>query len=134
MTHSLREIAEAAEASVALSVATAAIALLPFRAIVRTIGSGAGPAAVAEAEVVAAIRRAVQRASRRLPWRIVCFHEALAAHWMLRRRGCASSVHYGLRQGEERLTAHVWVTVAGQIVIGEERTDPHACIAVFPAD
>jgi hypothetical protein len=75
---------------------------------------------------------AVDRASRFIPWRIVCFPEGLAAHWMLRRRGVPSFVHYGLRNAKPGLTAHVWVSVDGQIVTGEETTDMHSCVAVFP--
>jgi hypothetical protein len=75
---------------------------------------------------------AIERAACRLPWRTVCFHQALAAHWMLRRRGYDSRVRYGLRQGEV-LTAHVWVTLGDRVVIGEERDDPHTTVAVFPS-
>lgn len=133
---SWREIAQFAEALAAVSIASAAIALLPFRAVVRVMNVGAMPeeAKLAGGSAAARIRLAVERASRRLPWRTVCFHRGLAVHWMLRRRGLASRVHYGLRQNGERLSAHVWVTLAGEVVIGEERGDPHACIAVFPAD
>jgi len=74
------------------------------------------------------------RASRRLPWHTVCFHEGLAAHWMLRRRGLPSRLHYGIRQQGDRLTAHVWVDVAGSAVIGEEKPGTaHSRVAVYPA-
>ena len=69
---------------------------------------------------------------QRLPWTIVCFPAGLAAHWMLRRRGALSQVHYGIRTTEAGLCAHVWVTLAGEIIVGEEQDDPHTCVAVFP--
>ena len=129
-----REVAQFAEAACALILATAAIKLLPFRTVVRSMSygpaeRGRGRAAADEA---LEIRRAVKRAARRLPWRIVCFPEGLAAHWMLRRRGAPSLVHYGLRQSESQLTAHVWVTLGETVVIGEETTNLHTGVAVFP--
>lgn len=78
------------------------------------------------------IAQAVERASRRLPVRTVCFHEGLAAQWMLRRRGAHSFLHYGIKQANDRLSAHVWVTLNGRIIVGEAASADHACVATFP--
>lgn len=130
-----RELADFIEALAALAAASAAIKLLPFRAVVRTMnceraGQARGPADYGR--LADQVRQAVKRASTRLPWKVVCFPEGLAAHWMLRRRGAPSQVHYGLRQSESELSAHVWVTLGGAVVVGEETTDFHTCVAVFP--
>lgn len=82
---------------------------------------------------VAEIVEAVERASRKIPWRTVCFHQGLATHWMLRARRIPSQLHYGIRTGEDRLAAHVWVSVDDAIVIGGEEAAQHACVATFPA-
>ena len=132
-----RELADFVEALGALTAASAAIKLLPFRTVVRTMNYGRSGLASDPADhgpLADEVRRAVKRASVRLPWAIVCFPEGLAAHWMLRRRGASSRVHYGLRQSESKLSAHVWVTLGGAVVVGEETVDPHTCVAVFPAD
>lgn len=121
------EVALFAEAAAALTLASIAVRLWPFRWIVRSAGFGGGEVPVDPAT----IGLAVGRASRRLPWRTVCFQQGLAAHWMLRRRGAPSRLHYGLRS-EEGLSAHVWVTLEGHPVVGEEDSDPHACVATFP--
>jgi hypothetical protein len=130
-----RELGDFAEAMFALTAASAAIKLLPFRTVVRTMNCGQDgherrPSEYGELAV--AIRRAVTRATTRLPLTIVCFPEGLAAHRMLRRRGAPSLVHYGLRQSESKLSAHVWVTLGETVVVGEETTDFHTCVAVFP--
>lgn len=127
----LTEFGQFAEAAALLAVATLAVAILPFRLLVRTLGRNCG-AGLGEGATGVSIRRAVERASRRLPWRVVCIQQALAAQWMLRRRGAPSLLHYGLKQNEGRLSAHVWVTLYGQSVIGEERAEPHARVATFP--
>ena len=124
------ELALFAEAWVALTLASLAVRSWPFRWIVGSAGfrgRGGGP------RDPAAIAVAVRRASRRVPWRTVCFQEGLAAQWMLRRRGAPARLHYGIRSDADRLSAHVWVTLRGRPVIGEEREDPHRCVATFPA-
>ncbi|MGO4210534.1 lasso peptide biosynthesis B2 protein [Terriglobus sp. 2YAB30_2] len=74
---------------------------------------------------------AVQRTSIRLPWRSVCFHRGIAAHQMLRRRGIASTLHYGVNP-KEKLAAHVWVTAGGRPVVGVREAVGYTQIAVFP--
>jgi hypothetical protein len=128
-------LADFVEALGALTAASAAIKFLPFRVVVRTMSFGSARQERAPADHgqrVIEVRRAVKRASTRLPWTIVCFPEGLAVHWMLRRRGAPSLVHYGLRQSQSRLSAHVWVTLGGAVVVGEETDDRHTCVAVFP--
>lgn len=131
----IRELAQFAEAAGALTVAWLAIKILPFRRLMRTthLGRAAVDRSATERSALALeVRRAVKRAARRLPWTIVCFPQAMAAHWMLRRRGALSRLHYGLRSADAKLTAHVWVTLGGETVVGEEQDDAHNCVAVFP--
>ena len=130
-----RDLADFVEALCALTAASTAIKLLPFKTVVRTMGRELGqPQRPVEeyGELAGLVRQAVKRASARLPWTIVCFPEGLAAHWMLRRRGVPSFVHYGLRLSESKLSAHVWVTLGGAVVVGEEMADFYKCVAVFP--
>lgn len=130
-----RELAQFVEAAGALTVASAVIKLLPFKTVVRMMNwppINGRPRAAPPGDLTTEVRLAVKRAARRLPWRIVCFPEGLAAHWMLRRRRAPSLVHYGLRQSDSGLTAHVWVSLGDEVVVGEETTDVHTCVAVFP--
>ena len=130
-----REIARFVEAACLLTAAWLAIKVLPFRILMRTthFGRATNERSDDHQRVLGRdVRRAVQRAARRLPWTIVCFPEGLAAHWMLRRRGACSQLHYGLRSSLDKLSAHVWVTLAGEVVIGEETDDAHHCVATFP--
>jgi hypothetical protein len=125
------EVGAFAEAAMALTLASLAVRLLPFRWLVRTMGRR-DPVRRGAFRDTGSVRRAVHRASRRLPWRTVCIQQGLAAHWMLRRRGMPAKLHYGIRNGVERLSAHVWVTVEGAAVVGEEHEDPHAPVVCFP--
>ncbi len=129
----LRPIDRAAvlEAILLLGVAAAAIRLLPVRNVVRLLAAdrlGRGHDPAAEARVAWAVRAC----SARVPWRTVCFQEGLAAHWMLRRRGVASTLHYGAaRAASDGLAAHVWVSVAGRPVVGGDGGG-YARLASFP--
>jgi len=131
-----REFVHFTEAAVMLAAASVAIKVLPFKTVVRMMSLTTARQArrrASDGELAIEVRRAVKRASRRLPWTVVCFPEGLAAHWMLRRRGAPSLVHYGLRQSEAGLSAHVWTSLAGEVVVGEETTERHTCVAVFPS-
>jgi hypothetical protein len=123
-----------AEALAALALASAAIALLPFRRIAAAASARGRRAPHADAETVRRVRGAVQGWARRVPWRAVCFQRGLALHWMLRRRGIRSVLLYGARREGEGLSAHVWVDVDGETVIGGEEAPSFACLARFPPD
>lgn len=123
-----------AEALAALTLASLAIAFLPFRRVAAAASApGRGPART-DPEAVRRARSAVTGWSRRVPWRTVCFQKGLAVHWMLRRRGIPSVLLYGARREGDGLAAHVWVDVDGETVIGGEEAAGFACLARFPSE
>ena len=123
------------EACATLAVASLAIAVLPFRRLAAMM-TGAVGAARAPGEQDATVERArwaVLAASRRLPWRTVCFQQGLALHIMLRRRGLGSVLHYGVRQEAGKgVTAHVWIRLGGADILGGREAAGFACLATFP--
>ena len=121
-----------AEAVWNLARARIAIRLLPFR---RAIGLGASPLGEGRGGDVGAIVRSVEAAAWRLPWRSVCFDQGLALQRALRVRGHDARLHYGLSEpGAGPLSAHVWVVLDGQVLLGGERAGSHCPVAIFPAD
>lgn len=129
---SVSELRHFAEAAAALTLASLAVRLLPFRWLVRTLGRRQGSEGKDEGDY-RPVRLAVERASRRLPWKTVCLQQGLASHWLLRRRGLASRFHYGIWKDPSIMKAHVWVTLGDEVVIGERHIDPHVPVASFPA-
>ncbi|HEX8512582.1 MAG TPA: lasso peptide biosynthesis B2 protein [Allosphingosinicella sp.] len=123
-----------AEALAALTLASLAIAFLPFRRVAAAASAAGGRPARADPEAVRRARSAVTGWSRRVPWRTVCFQKGLAVHWMLRRRGIPSVLLYGARREGDGLAAHVWVDVDGETVIGGEEAVGYACLARFPPE
>ena len=76
---------------------------------------------------------AVGAAALRVPWRAVCFHRGLAAHQILCRTGVPAELHYGVAKSSIKgFEAHVWVTVNGEIVVGEQMRDRFTPLGVFP--
>jgi len=124
-----------AEALPALVLASLAVKLVPFRRVAALASRPVRRRAVAaDPAYLRKMRWAVEAWGKRAPWRAVCFQRGLALHWMLRRRGIASILHYGVaKDGEAGLRAHVWVSVDGRDVIGGEEATGFAQVASFPA-
>jgi hypothetical protein len=123
------------EAVVWLAIGKLAIALLPFRQVGRLAASPIyrpEPSHQIRPDRVGRIRWAVLSATARVPWRAMCFQQALAAQLMLRRRGISSVLYYGVAQDDEiGLHAHVWVRAGELDVIGGERAGRFAVLATF---
>lgn len=118
-------------AAVALTAASAAVALLPFRWAVR-FGSRRirGQTALMPSECA----WAVEAAARRLPWRTMCIEKGLAVQRLLRSGGVNAVLHYGARQNkiDGKLEAHVWVSVATETIIGGDQAADFAELASYP--
>lgn len=121
-----------AEATAALAVSAMMLSTLPFRRVVRRAGRVDLSVGATE-DSIAPVRWAVCAVARRVPWRAKCFEQGLAAQWMLRRRGIAGTLYYGLaRNGTGRLKAHVWVRAGDLDVVGCENAGDFAEMARFP--
>jgi len=122
-----------AEAGLVMIAASVAIRFLPFRRLAAMLGM-APLRKPASPEEIASITRAIRAWSRRLPWRTMCFEQGLSAHWMLRRRGRASTLFYGAATIDAQLKAHVWVRSGESDVVGCEAAPDFALLARFPPD
>ena len=59
------------------------------------------------------------RSARWVPFRAVCLPQAMAAQFMLRRRGVRSVMRLGVAQGVAKsIEAHAWLDAAGVGVTG----------------
>ena len=124
-----------AEAVFEVSLASAAIALAPFRRVVAFGARPLGKPSTAEAgETIALARWSVEAAASLLPWRALCFQQGLALQRMLRRRGIPAQLYYGIGKGDDgAIAAHVWVAADNAIAIGGEAAAGFATVAIFPA-
>ena len=111
------------EALGALAVARLGMVCLPFRRIAAWLGTpGTESPLTATTEQVNIAREigwAVGCLARRVPWDSSCLAQALAAMWMLRRRGLEATVSFGTDRGESReFVAHAWVRSGPCLVTG----------------
>jgi hypothetical protein len=130
-----------AEAVLCLLAARLALFFVPFPRLARRLGQFVPPdraqrvAATPTAQAAQAatdIGWAVTRAARYVPFDAVCLPQAMAAQAMLRRRGVASTMHFGATKGKNKsLDAHAWLDAAGVKVTGYPIAEGFAEIACF---
>ena len=78
------------------------------------------------------VRNAIFRVWRCCPASNSCFHRALAAYWMLRRRGISSQMYYGAaRDPESSLIGHVWLMDGEAGVVGMDAARQLPVLACF---
>jgi len=111
------------EALIALMIARASMAFLPFRRIAAWLGTPGieTPHTATPEEILLAqeVGWAVGVVARRVPWDGRCLAQALAATRMLRRRGLEGTVSFGVCQGESAgFDAHAWLRVGSYFVTG----------------
>lgn len=128
------------EAAFTLLVALAAVRLLPFRWIAPRLGRQAVPdnqvpLSPERAQEAQSVGWAVQALSRYLPWDPRCLAQAIAAKWMLQRRGLTSTLYLGVDHGKEQwLEAHAWLSCGNEILTGEPQHERFIIIAAFTED
>jgi hypothetical protein len=109
---------------------------IPFRWLAPRLGKRMtqSPATVTPKEqaIGKRIGWAVEAVARHSPMKFVCFPQAVAAKWMLRRRGLTSTLYLGLKmESEDKLAAHAWVRLGDRILTGREQSYRHKMIATF---
>lgn len=111
------------EALVALALARVGMVCLPFKLIAAWLGTPGNESPLAataeQVNIAREIGWAVDCLARRVPWDSRCLAQALAATWMLRRRGLEATVSFGADRGESReFVAHAWVRFGPCLVTG----------------
>jgi len=122
----------ALEALLFLVVSRMLVRLLTFKKIVALLLPDQGKGVIAEPELIASVRWALNGWSRRVPFRAKCYEQGLAACMMLRRRKRAVQLTYGVRNFENRLVAHIWVKSGSQGVVGSENQSDFAALVQYP--
>jgi hypothetical protein len=124
------------EAFAWLTLAKLLIHGVPFRWLARRLGfqMAQSPETVSDSERVLACRVgwAVEAVARHSPIQFVCFPQAIAAKWMLRRRGLPSTLYLGAKIKEkDKLDVHAWLRVGDRILTGGEQSRRHKTIVTF---
>lgn len=124
-----------AEAFAMLALASVIVKLSRFRLIARLAARPVtAPAPADPAHTVATVAWAVRAAARRARFRAVCIEQGIAAQAMLRRRGIAATLHYGIASESAGLSAHVWVRCDDRDVVGCEEAPRFRLLASFTGE
>ena len=121
------------EAALRMLFAHCAIGLVSFPLIVRLLRPPRQVAKTVNAAQVREIRWAVETAARVMPLQLLCLPQGLAAFWMLRARGAAPQLHYGVTsRAGDGFESHVWVEVEGFPVVGHRNAADFTLLTTFP--
>jgi hypothetical protein len=127
------------EALGALLGARLALLFFPFRRVAGWLGTqGVEQHGELDAAARAETRRigwAVAAAAKRVPWDSRCLVQAMAAAWMVRRRGIGGTLYFGLRREQDKpFSAHAWLRCGDRVVTGAGELETFKVIAMFSHD
>jgi len=110
------------EALLWLTLARLAIPAVPFRRIAPLLGRTMEetPFHVTEGPPVAeGVSQAIRTAADHAPWKSRCLVRAVAAQWMLKRRGIGSTLYLGVSKEDTKvMSAHAWVRCGDKFLTG----------------
>jgi hypothetical protein len=69
--------------------------------------------------------------SKKVPFRALCFEQALCMQLLLQRRGFYSEIHFGLKTKEDQLAAHAWLVFEDITLSGAKGKEQFAVIKSF---
>lgn len=127
-------------ASLALADARRRTGMLPFRVLSRQLGGITSPCtrrpmaalSASDLQTVQRVRWAIGVAAPLMPFRTLCFEQAIAARGMLARRGIGSILHLGVvGLDDPKLGAHAWLDAGGVPVTGYPIEPGTAEVGVF---
>lgn len=117
----------AAEAVPALGIAWLLVFVLPFRWTARWFGGAVAAAPTlppaGRIDTALSVARRLERVAAHLPWRTTCLVRAIGGALLLRRRGIAATIRFGVSRAGGELSAHAWLLVGDTIILGGDAAD-----------
>ena len=96
-----------------------------------TVGSGGAPMRPSHAQTAVRLAGAIVR---RLPrvFPQACLYWSLAGCHFLRRAGRSPVIHVGVRLQDGEMLSHAWLTVDGEVLVGQPDPDDYTEMLTFP--
>ena len=110
------------------------VLFMPFKKIASKIGTLQKETSLEEitSSELEIVWRSIHRANRFTLHKSVCYDQALTAKVMLKRRGLAATLYFGLAKDEQaKLIAHAWVRCGNKIVTGKAGMERFTVVAYF---
>ncbi|PKN04109.1 MAG: hypothetical protein CVU74_08570 [Deltaproteobacteria bacterium HGW-Deltaproteobacteria-9] len=126
------------EAFLLLGAARLGVLILPFRLLAKSLGHHMTEADAsiqpADLQLARIIGWAVRSAANYTPWGSVCLPQAVAAKWMIKRRGIPGTLYLGVMKDEtkpEKLAAHAWLRCGQIILTGAKGHRQYTVVSTF---
>jgi hypothetical protein len=126
------------EAACTLALARGAVLTIPFRTIAARLGMTHTKAhrdlSASQEALAQQISWSVRALARYTPWDSNCLAQAIAARFMLRRRGIPCTLFLGVAKATfqpARLEAHAWVTCGNTVLTGAPGHERFTVIATY---
>jgi hypothetical protein len=111
-----------------------ALNFLPFERIIASLSMNGHGTEPADKVYVRRVRWAVETAARYIPLKLTCLPQALTASWLLRARGFAPTLQYGVATVGTGFEAHAWVELEGLPVVGHRVAQRFTLLTSFPRE
>ncbi|MDK9709538.1 MAG: lasso peptide biosynthesis B2 protein [Desulforhopalus sp.] len=128
------------ESFLMLGIARLAVLLLRFKWLTLLLGEKKTKideykdSAKSSISLARSIGKTVGSAANYTPWESLCLPQAVAALWMMKRRGIACTLCLGVakhKSDPDKLTAHAWLCCDGVILTGAENYEKYTVVAMF---
>jgi hypothetical protein len=124
------------EATIWLALARFAVVALPFRWVCRVFGREGDQTPLRDNPIhewrISVVRWTVYAVASKVPWTSKCLDQAIAAKFMLSRRGIPTTLYFGVKTEENGgLSAHAWLRSGTIDVVGGETRAAYTVVHSF---
>jgi hypothetical protein len=110
--------------------------VIPFRLLAGCLGEAMTESSQVvscrDTRLLTELRWALKGIGIRFKWAQQCLVQAMAAQWMLQRRGFTSTLYLGVRKDDyDALSAHAWLRTGPDILVGAENQPEFRVVALF---
>lgn len=118
-----------------LGLARLILLVLPFKQVAPWLGKhqiATNNYNSAQKEIIDKMAYFIRNASPHTPWESKCLVQAMAARWMLQRRGIGGTLYLGVTKEEgENMKAHAWFKCGDLFVTGRKGHRQYTVVSCF---
>jgi hypothetical protein len=117
-----------------LSLACLQLKSQEFKVLAKTLGESEKESCKEEqviSDEIKFLKRLILRIAELLPWKCVCFPQAIAGQRILNKKKLPSTLYLGLKKDNEEMSAHAWLRHQQYIVTGDNGIEDYTIINSF---
>ena len=105
-----------------------------FKNLAKTLGESESESSQGESPIsneIKLLKRLILRIAELLPWKCVCFPQAIAGQRILNKKRLTSTLYLGLKKEDGEMKAHAWLRHQQYIVTGDNGIEEYTIINSF---